>query len=160
MTTERFAVYTALMVALIAFAYAITMPTFAHAESTTATSTSGTKVKKSNVNLSCMQTAVETRETALLDGFGEFHDAVEESLTKRKAALKTAWGINKVSDRAKAIKTAWIAWKKDHKSALSELRADRKAAWETFKSTAKNSCKETVPADEVLSTDTAGSISL
>ncbi len=114
----------------------------------------------SNVNLTCMQTAVDVREDAIIDAFTTFNDDVSEALTARKTALHTAWGLTERTARNTAIKSAWATWKTMHKSALKDLKEDRKAAWDTFKTTAKTTCRETLPADEALSKDASGSISL
>jgi hypothetical protein len=114
----------------------------------------------SNVNLTCMQTAVDAREDAIAEAFTTFNDDVSEALTARKTALHTAWGLTERAARNAAIKSAWTAWKAAHKDALADLKTDRKAAWNTFKTTAKTTCRETLPADEVLIKDASGSISL
>ncbi len=134
---------------------AIALPAFAHGDATTG------KVKaKKNVDLTCMQTAVDTREASLLSSFGAFHDDIEEALTTRKDALHSAWGLTSGPDRTKAIGSAWKTWKSDHQNALKTFKTSRKSAWETFKTTVKTSCKETLPKEEALTTDTAGSISI
>jgi len=137
---------TSLVVALIAF-----VPFYSH--------TADAKVKKS-VNLSCMQTAIDTREDAIGDAFESFNDDVEAALAVRKTALHDAWGLTDKVARTTAVKNAWKTWKTDHKSAHSELKSERKAAWATFKTTAKSSCKETLPKEETLSGDASGSLSL
>ena len=127
-------------------------------EVTTATSTKKTKGK--NVDATCMQTAVDTRETALTEAWSTFATDIEDALSARKSALYDAWGKSDVKVRNTAIATAWKTWKSDKKSAHTELRSDRKATWETFKKTAKDSCKIATPKDEVLGTDTKGELAL
>jgi hypothetical protein len=112
------------------------------------------------VNLTCMQTAVDTREDAIAGAFDTFNDDITAALAARKSALHSAWGLTDVTARKAAIKAAWTTWKSAHKSALKDLKDDRKAAWDTFKTTAKTTCSETLPADEALIKDSAGSISL
>ena len=126
------------------------------AEAAVATTTKDRKV----VNLTCMQTAIDTREAALISAFGDFKTSMDEALSDRKAALHDAWGISNRVDRNKAIKTAWSDWRKAKKEAYSELKSDRKATWTTFASTAKNTCKETLPKDEALEKDATGTVSL
>ncbi len=112
------------------------------------------------VNLTCMQTAVDTREAAIVEAFDTLSEDIGAALAARKTALHDAWGITERTDRNKAIKAAWTTWKSAHKEAHKDLKADRKAAWDTFKTTAKTTCRETLPADEALSKDASGSISL
>lgn len=74
------------------------------------------------VDASCMQTAVTTRENALI-----------AAITARRDALVAAWGLTDVSaSRNEAIKAAWSAY-----------RTARKNAWKTFKSTVRGLCKVT-----------------
>lgn len=135
----------------------------AHAETNSATTTK-TQLKEKrtarNVDASCMQSAVTTRENSLLSAFSTFHEDIEEALTTRMEALETAWGLSAGKDRTKALASAWKTWKTDHKKITGEFRTSRKAAWDTFKATVKNTCKETLPKDEALTSDSAGSISI
>lgn len=124
------------------------------ASSTVASST------KPSVDLSCMSTAVETRETALATAWTGFNADVTAALQKRKTALMTAWDIDGAADRSKAIRAAWATWKTDKKEAHTAFRTDRKAAWETFKKTAKDTCKAAVPKEEGLEKSTSDSVSI
>ncbi len=151
--THTSQIKTALFITALLLSFAVTAPALAHGETSTA------KVKK-NVNLSCMQTAVTVRETALLSAFSAFHDDVEEGLEARKSALISAWGITSGAERTKAIRTAWKEWKTDQTNANKSFRSARKSAWDTFKTTVKSTCKETLPAEEALSKDSSGSISI
>lgn len=112
------------------------------------------------VNLTCMQTAVDTREASVGTAFNTLHTAVAAALAARKTALHDAWGLTDKVARNKAIKTAWMKWKVDNKAAHTKLRIDRKKAWETFTGTVKNTCKETLPKEESLEKDSSGQISL
>lgn len=112
------------------------------------------------VNLTCMQTAVDTREAAIGTAFDTMHTSVKAALSARKTALHDAWGLTDKSARQSAIKTAWKKWKTDNKGAHIKLRTERKMAWETFKKTVKNTCKETLPKEEALEKDSSGQISL
>jgi hypothetical protein len=73
------------------------------------------------MDAACAQTAVRTRDDALI-----------AALTARRDALVTAWGMTDVKERKTAIKAAW----KTYHSA-------RKSAWKTFKDTMKKTCKVT-----------------
>ncbi len=113
-----------------------------------------------NVDATCMQTAVETREGTLVSAWDEFNTSIKAGLETRKTALKDAWGLTDVKAQKKATATAWKEWKADSKSAHGELRKERKSAWDTFKKTAKSTCKATTPKEEALEKDTAGAIGL
>ncbi len=158
------------------FGFAFALPAFANEDSTSSTTTTSSmhKVKKmktasstgemrkgqKNVDATCMQTAVDTRESALITAIGTFNDSIESGLTARKSALNTAWGLTVVSDRAIALGNTWKAWKTAQQSALKTFKDARKSAWEAFKGTVKTSCKISLPKEEGLSKDGSGSISI
>ena len=121
-----------------------------------------TKVAKTAkvVNLTCMQTAVDARETAVAAAFTGFNTDVQAALTARKAALHDAWGITDKAARNTAVKAAWSAWKSASKAAHAKLRTARKTAWTTFQTTAKSTCKETLPKEEGAEKDAAGTVAL
>ncbi len=108
----------------------------------------------------CMGEAVEEREDALMDAWGEMSSSTMSALEKRKTALHTAWEKPVAKDRALAVAKAWKEWKASKKSFQTEFRKDRKAAWDAFKKTAKESCKMTVPKDEALEKTTSDSIAI
>ncbi len=153
----------AVIISIILVSFGFISVTPAHAENSTATTTqSQLKNKKAskNVDASCMQSAVATRESSLLTAFTTFHEDIEEALTTRLEALDTAWGLSTGKERTKALASAWKTWKTDHKEITDEFKSSRKSAWDTFKSTVKSTCKETLPKDEALSKDSAGSLSI
>ncbi len=145
------------------FGFAVALPAYAHGDSTaTSTPKAAMKLKKGkkSVDATCMQSAVDTRESALISAFSGFHDDIEEGLNARKTALNSAWGLSAGNERGKALRDAWKAWKTAHKDAFKTFRDARKSAWDTFKGTVKSTCKETLPAEETLTTDSAGSVSI
>ena len=170
MTAHKAYIPTLLTLALLAVAFAVTLPALAHGteshtqKNTTASSTIKMKKNKSattTVNLTCMQTAVDTREDALGTAFSTFHDDVEEALTARKTALHDAWGLTNKTERLSAVKSARETFKKSHGVALKDLKKARMTAWATFKTTAKTSCKETLPkGEDAVEKETAGSIAI
>jgi hypothetical protein len=115
---------------------------------------------KKNVDLSCMQTAVGVREDTIAKAFEGFNSDMMAGLSARKSALNTAWGMTDGPARKAAIKKAWMDWKGAKKSAHMDLKSDRMKAWDTFKNTVKTSCKETLPKEEALEKDAAGSVAL
>ncbi len=152
---------TLLIISLAIFLFAGSLPVSANSDAATTAAVTTKKVKKEkNVDLSCMQTAVTVREEALVTALSSFHDDLESSLNTRKSALIAAWGITEKTTRSAAIKNAWADWKTDKKDATKDLGTARKAAWDTFKSTVKTSCKETLPKEESLGVDEKGTISL
>jgi hypothetical protein len=113
-----------------------------------------------NVDATCMQTTMDTREDALVSAWGVFNGTITTGLSARKSAIYTAWGLTDLKERNDALIKSWKDWKKTSKDAHSGLRGAKKSAWETFKKTAKDSCKVTAPKDEALGKDSSGEIAL
>jgi len=118
------------------------------------------KLTNKAVDLSCMQDAISTREDGIATAFDTFNEDVAEALAARKTALVAAWGIESTADRSKAIKAAWSDWKKAKKAAHTELKSERKQVWADFKTTAKSTCRISLPKEEALEKDSSGSLSL
>ena len=131
-----------------------------HAREATTTNDGTKKMRAGKVDATCMQTAVATREGALISAWEGFSADITTALTARKTALNDAWGKTDATSQREALVKSWQDWKKASKDAHMELQKDRKAAWETFKKTTKESCKITAPKDEALEKDAAGTIAL
>lgn len=131
-----------------------------------ASSTSGMRdrnassTRGSTLDLTCTQTAVDARELAIEDGWTALSGAIASGLSARSAALHDAWGMTDGKARNQAILNAWKTWRTTDKAAHTDIKKARKAAWDTYKTTMKNTCKTSVPKDEALGKDTVGSMSL
>ena len=131
------------VVALVAAAAASTVVAMADTvpdSSKTAVTTfsrSSTKGKTQTINTSCMQTAVEKRDTALVSAIDTFHNKVSSALTARKDALKSAWGLSETAARRTALKTAWEEYKKSTRNARNTLKEARRSSWSMFKTDSK-----------------------
>ena len=119
-----------------------------------------TRSTRTVADATCMQTAIDTREAALMAAFDTFTTDVKAALTARKSALHDAWGQSDVATRNTDIKNSWKTWKSAHKEAFKDLKTARKSAWDAFKGTVKTTCKADLPKDEALTTDGSGSVSL
>ncbi len=127
----------------------------AMASSTKATST------RPVVDLSCVQDAVLTRETAVTEAWTDFNLSVTAALTKRTDALVAAWQITDAKTRATALKALWKNWKDESKKAHSTLKSERKAAWAEHKQTMKTECKETrLPKEDAEPKDASGAVTI
>lgn len=118
----------------------------------------GTSLK--NVDASCIVKLVDAREVSIQNSWATFNTSMSDALKARHTALVAAWGKEVVADRTADIKTAMKTWQDAHKAMFTKLKTDKKAAWATFKSKAKAECKVSVPAEEKLSTDGAGTVAL
>ncbi len=142
------------MFSLAAFLFMIAPTAKAHISEQTLTSTATSTAtstkdrKKAKLNQTCMQTAVDTREAAILKAFKDSNTRTVDALTVRGTALHDAWGLTDQKARNKAIKSAWSTWKAAKKADNKSLANDRKSAWTTFKTTAKNTCKITLPKED------------
>lgn len=113
----------------------------AYATTTTATGTPATKPKVS-YDITCVQNAVEKRETALIGGVDTLSTSLKAALTTRKDALKASWAITDAKERRAARKAAWDNYRTGAKNAHTALKTTRKSAWDTFETEMK-SCKLT-----------------
>jgi hypothetical protein len=139
-----------------------------HGTTTRATSTR-TKWEKgasiAAIDASCVQKAVDTREIAVQSVFNESNATINDALKARQAALYAAWGMTSasttsttlVSARNVALKNAWNTWRDARAAAAKTLKTGRDAAWTTFKTTVKDTCKAPIPhEDEGAGQDTLG----
>lgn len=99
------------------------------------------KMKKASVDTACMQTAVETRDNALLASLDTLMGAMKSSFETRRDALKAAWGLADAVQREPAIKAAWQAFKASKQAAVKTGHEAKKAAWTAFKGAVKGTCK-------------------
>lgn len=99
------------------------------------------------VDRTCMQEAVNTREEAIMAAFKTFNDSTMRAMEKRQTAFASVWTNSNISNQGK-YNSAWTTWKKDTDAARKQLNKDRVSAWKTFRTTATQSCKATLPKAE------------
>ncbi len=133
-------------------ALTLTFGTVAFAAANDNSNTNG----NSNTNTSlrrdgtCMQAAVEKRDTAIIAAVNTFSASWVNSLTTRMAALKDAWAKTAVTERRDGVKAAWKSFRASHKAEIKTFHASRKAAWKTFVDDQK-ACKVTGAKDKTTS---------
>lgn len=103
------------------------------------------------LDMTCMQTAVDVRETALMSALEAFQSQMISAMEKRKTAFSSVWTGTEISSNRSRYSATWSTWKKEHKVARDTLRRDREAAWKTFRTTATESCKAKLPKEESAS---------
>lgn len=114
-----------------------------------ASGSDSSKGELSSTVLSCLKSAVATRESSLKSGWNAFADAVEDAYADRASALDAAYASGQTRAEVKAdVKAAWKTFKSDIKEARADWKEARKDAWSTYKSSAKT-CK--APSDVVES---------
>lgn len=104
--------------------------------------------------LTCVRTAVSTRETSIRTAYSTLTSTLLTGLEARAKALDTAWTLTDKTARKEAREAAWATWNTTAKSAREAFKTARKTAWDTFRTSTKT-CK--VPSAEVESTMAQGS---
>lgn len=84
------------------------------------------------LNVSCIQNAIEKRDSAIITAHGAYNTSIVNGLTARKDALKAAWAKTTRKERLEARNAAWSAFRTSHKSAHSALRSVRVTSWNTY----------------------------
>jgi hypothetical protein len=106
----------------------------AMAESTSTTSTyKGHEGKPAPVlNVSCIQSAIDTRDTAIIAAIDAYASAVKAALSTRKDALKAAWALSTRKDRRAALAAAWKNYNNAVRTARKDFKTARNSAWSQF----------------------------
>ena len=97
----------------------------------------GIKGALSAATLSCMQTAVDSRDNAIIAAWDAQYPAIKTALQTRQAALKAAWMQTDQKTRREATRTAWNAYKESAKSARATMKTAHKSAWTKFEADRK-----------------------
>ncbi len=84
------------------------------------------------LNVSCIQNAIEKRDSVMITAHGAYNTSIVNGLTARKDALKAAWAKPTRKERVEARNAAWSTFRTSHKSAHSALRTVRIASWNTY----------------------------
>lgn len=118
-----------------------------------ASSSSSLSPKRKTLDIACVKTAVEKRESAIQVAWDKFFSAKRTALETRKSELLTAWGIQDRAARRVAINAAWAKFKVANKNARRTLEKEINAIWKQFK-TEHRACGA-VAAEENPGLDTA-----
>jgi hypothetical protein len=107
---------------------------------------SNSKSDRAAVNASCVQAAINTRDSAIIAAVTAYSNSWTQALQARQSALNAAWGMSDAKSRRAAINTAWKMYNSAHKTGQETFNTARKNAWSTFKTSAK-ACKLS-PSDD------------
>ena len=91
------------------------------------------KANKPEVNVTCMQNAVEKRDNALVVAVDAYHTSVRGALLARRDALQAAWEKTERKERRAALKAAWQTYKETRATAGKALKEIKRASWQTYK---------------------------
>lgn len=81
----------------------------------------------------CMQSAVDKRDTALIGVMNTYNTAITTALATRRDSLKVAWVLSDKDARLNGLKTAWNAFRNSHRQALMTKRVSRQSTWKQFR---------------------------
>lgn len=100
---------------------------------TKATTKTTTKVPKlEDIDVACIQAALDARDTALATMVGSWSSTVREALEERRDTLKKSWDISDYKARRNVQRKAWSDYGKILKKANSIKASERRDAWKTF----------------------------
>ena len=85
------------------------------------------------LNVTCIQMAIDARDTKIIAAVGAYDSSVSAGLQTRMSALDAAWALPEALQRNPAISAAWEAYKAAWRVSVQKLRTDREAAWMQFK---------------------------
>lgn len=84
------------------------------------------------VNNSCMVTAVDTRDNAVITAWHNFSTTYNTALETRRDALKAAWGDANKNTRRASVRSAWRTFRNSKKSAWRTRKSAIRTAWRQF----------------------------
>lgn len=103
------------------------------AESATqGTATTTPPMTKKKINLECLKSAVEARETAIITAEDALHVCIKAALETRKSALVAAWGSSTAKARNAGRKSAWNNYRADRKKCQKTYRNAVSLVWKNF----------------------------
>jgi hypothetical protein len=89
--------------------------------------------------LACIQTAITTRDDAIITAYDAYAVSAKAALTARKDALKTAWAKGSVPEITTAVSDVWKTYRKSIVTARIALRRAKIQSWKQYK-TDKAAC--------------------
>jgi hypothetical protein len=108
-----------------------------------------------NVNIICMKTAVEKRESALLSAYDVYAGKLRTVREIKKTDLLAAWSIQDPKERQAAIKAAWDKHRQSVKAVTKEWNQSRKTIWVQFAQEAKICNASVVEAQDLENVEVA-----
>ena len=92
--------------------------------------TTRTKTKKANPT--CVATAIDKREAALVKGYETSRNSIIAAFKVRATALKDSWKQPEAKNRQGGVKRAWETFRESRKAARGAWAEAHKAAWAEF----------------------------
>lgn len=139
-----------IILSIIVFGLALLLTLPVLAENTT--QPVNTPKAKKQLDLVCLQGAIEKRENAIIAAFTKKAEAIKVALETRKNALKEAWGKTIQKERIAARLKTWNDYRLAIKKARNTYYTEIKAAWTQFRND-RRACGQPVevePANDEL----------
>ncbi len=121
----------------LALATAIVLPVFAKTAHDT-----------TQINVACVQAAIEKRDTAVIAAVDAYATAVKSALSARKDAEKAAWNLTDRNARRTALKAAQTTYRNSVRVARNAFRDARNSAWKQFR-TDRKACGGSTGSEEI-----------
>ncbi len=94
--------------------------------------------KKTEINITCIQNAIDKRDTAIIVSVDTYLSKIKTAFETRRSELKAAWALAEKKERGMAIKDAWTNFKEKKLTARKDVDDGRKQAWNDFNAERKN----------------------
>ena len=101
------------------------------------------------VDITCMKTAVEKRENALLAAWDTYSRDTRVARETRRTDFLAAWNIQDPKERQNAIKDAWKKYRESLKNARIAWNQLQRTTWTQFNQEVRN-CRATVAETQDL----------
>jgi hypothetical protein len=92
------------------------------------------------IGISCIQDAIDERDTSLAAMVNHWSSSVKSALETRREAEKTSWDISNYKERRFAQRKAWGDYGKTLRSSNAAKKKERIRAWKKFEHDRKE-CK-------------------
>lgn len=113
--------------------FALAIPMIVSAQAATPVTTN----QGNGLNVSCIQTAIAKRDTALSADMTTFSTSIISALSARSTALQAAIALPTRTERVAARTAAYTAFKTSTTAAHTTLKASRTNEWTTYSSDVK-----------------------
>ena len=86
----------------------------------------------SKINVSCIQDAIDERDTSLANMVNNWASSVKSALESRRDEEKSSWDISNYKERRFVQRKVWGDYGKSLRNANAEKKKERVRAWKKF----------------------------
>ena len=91
-----------------------------------------TEVPDAAIDISCIQNAIDERDTSLANMVDTWSSSTRNALETRRDAEKTSWDIANYKERRFAQRKTWSDYRKSLRAANAEKKKERVRVWKKF----------------------------